>query len=79
MATISPEEMQYMEAHASDDQTINLYVTCALCTTLPAVFVALRFVARRRNGASFKSDDWLILSALVSCATVPLSVISNKS
>lgn len=40
-----------------------LMVTIA-CGALETIAVALRFVARRKLGAKYRSDDWLILLSL---------------
>lgn len=66
MATLSPEEIQYMQNHANDDKRANLYAAVPYCTFFPFLAVALRFIARRRVHAPFKTDDYLVLLALVS-------------
>ena len=65
MAAITPDQVQYMQSHASDDERVTLYATCALIAILPIMFVALRFVARKRHHAPLRLDDWLNFSALV--------------
>lgn len=38
---------------------------CIACGVLETVAVALRFLARRKLGAKWRIDDWLILVALI--------------
>ena len=64
-ASIPPEQLEYYEKHAADNQQPNLIATITLCLALPCIAVILRFIARRRNRAGYKADDWLILLALV--------------
>lgn len=66
MASLTPQQIQYMREHPDDDQRANLYACAACCLVLPYIAVALRFVARRRRNAAIKTDDFLILLALVS-------------
>lgn len=64
-APIPPDQLEYYERHASDNQQPNLIATIILCLALPCIAVFLRFIARWRTRASYKADDWLILLALV--------------
>ena len=38
---------------------------CIACGVLETIAVALRFLARKRLGAGWRSDDWLIMAALI--------------
>lgn len=44
-------------------------------TILAAVIVALRFVARRRQGAAILADDWMILASLAMLFANSITVI----
>lgn len=67
-APISPAQLDYYEEHASDNQQPNLIATIILCLVLPCIAVFPRFVARWKNHAGYKADDWLILLSLVPLA-----------
>jgi hypothetical protein len=60
-------QIQYMEAHITDDKRPNLIAAFTVSIALAYIAVILRFVARRRRGVQLLADDWLIFVALVSC------------
>lgn len=64
-ASIPPAQLKYYEKHASDNVKPNLIATAVLGLVIACIAVLLRFVARWKQRASFKADDWLILLALV--------------
>ncbi|KAL8945985.1 MAG: hypothetical protein Q9222_007558 [Ikaeria aurantiellina] len=65
MSTISPEQLQYYEEHASDDRRPNMLAAAICGLILSYLAVALRFFARRTSATQVGLDDWLILAALI--------------
>ena len=65
MGSLTKAQLEYMFEHGDDNKQPNLIATCVLCMFVPAVAVALRFLARYRVVAGLRLDDWLILAALV--------------
>ncbi|KAL8821484.1 MAG: hypothetical protein Q9191_007297 [Dirinaria sp. TL-2023a] len=63
--SIPPAQLQYYEKHASDNMKPNLIAAAVLGLVIACIAVLLRFIARWKQRASVKADDWLILLALV--------------
>lgn len=68
MSVPGPEQIAYMQAHASDNLSPNVIVCCSVCAFLAAVFVAARLFARLLSG-KFILADWLIIFSFVSCGS----------
>ncbi|MCJ1233834.1 hypothetical protein MMC14_001792 [Varicellaria rhodocarpa] len=65
MAAPTPAQIQYMEAHISDDRRPGLIASVVIPLSIASIAVVLRFIARRRVRAPLLADDWLILASLV--------------
>ena len=65
MASLTPSEMQYQLAHASEDRSVNVIAAVSTCLCLAFIAVGLRFFARKLTKTPFGADDWMILVALV--------------
>lgn len=66
--SIPPAQLQYYEKHASDNMKPNLIAAAVLGLVIACIAVLLRFIARWKQRASVKADDWLILLALLPLA-----------
>lgn len=66
MSTPGPEEIAYMEAHASDNLRPNIIACVSICAFLAAVFLAARLLARRLSGSKVFLADYLIIFSFVS-------------
>ena len=66
MSSLTPAEVGYYKAHASDNRQPNMLAIMICGLILPYIAVAARFIARRSSAASVGKDDWMILLALVS-------------
>ncbi|XXG94395.1 hypothetical protein Hte_000650 [Hypoxylon texense] len=62
--SLSPEQIEYFQEHASDNLGPPLVASNAAGLVLAYVFVGLRVWARRAGEAPFGRDDWLIAAAL---------------
>ena len=62
----TPEQLQYMVAHQSDDLRGSMIASSAAGGTLAIVFVILRIMARKMPGIPLGADDWWMLASLVS-------------
>ena len=65
MATPTPAQIHYMQAHISDDKRPQLIVASVVPLSLACVAVILRLVARRRSRVPLLAEDWWICTALV--------------
>ncbi|KAH9909708.1 hypothetical protein F4778DRAFT_10299 [Xylariomycetidae sp. FL2044] len=63
--SLSPPEIQYYQAHASDTKQPAILASQTVTFVLAYIFVGLRIWARQASKASFGPDDWLIVAALV--------------
>ena len=66
MSMPGPEQIAYMQAHASDDLRSNVIACCSVCAFFAAVFVAARLFARHLS-SKFLLADWLNIFSFVSC------------
>lgn len=64
-STYSKPDIAYMKAHVADNESPNYIAACAIGTSLACLAVALRFASRRIAHNPLKTDDWLLLVALV--------------
>ena len=71
MAMPTPEQLQYMQAHITDDMRPNIIAASTISIILAYAAVTLRFVARWRVRAAVLADDWWILVALVCLLSRP--------
>ena len=69
MATVSPSEIAYQQAHASDFNADGLSAFCIAGEVIVAAAVALRFWSRRISGISLEADDWTLLVAMLLSVT----------
>ena len=65
MSTPTPAQIEYMQAHISDNRKLDLIASVAVPLSIATIAVFLRFVARHRARAPLLADDWLILASLV--------------
>jgi len=72
MAHPTPEQLDYMRAHASDDKRLGFVIMNASFLGLACGAVALRFMARHRVGTKIGMDDVLICFALVGFSLLKL-------
>lgn len=64
-STVTPEEVAYYKAHASDDRRGNQIAAATIGLALASAAVTARVISRLRSRAQFGLDDWMILVALV--------------
>ncbi|KAI2618478.1 hypothetical protein GGR54DRAFT_640600 [Hypoxylon sp. NC1633] len=67
--SLSPEQIEYFQEHASDDLSPSLIVSSAVGLVLAYIFVGLRIWARKAGKIPFGHDDWLIIVALAPLST----------
>lgn len=65
-ATPTPEDIAYMQAHASDNLKRDIIVCSAICGVASLVFVLARLWSRRLNQAALGWNDWLVIIGYVS-------------
>ncbi|KAH8694199.1 hypothetical protein BGW36DRAFT_463777 [Talaromyces proteolyticus] len=65
MAGISPDELKYMEEHASDSKVGNIIASVISCGCIAYFAVGLRFYARNMVKFGVGLDDLAILAALI--------------
>ena len=65
MVLLSPSDIQYQRAHASEDKSKGVVVGCVICTVVSYIAVLLRFVSRRLSKTAIKSDDAMMILTLV--------------
>ncbi|KAI9876590.1 MAG: hypothetical protein M1830_006168 [Pleopsidium flavum] len=65
MAELPASEIQYQQAHISDDRTTSIIVSNVICFVAACVAVSLRLISRRLSVVSMQADDYMILVALV--------------
>ena len=61
----SPEEIEYQEAHISDNIQPNIYSAVIVCVLIMYFAVALHFVACQLKCCALGKDNYTILAALV--------------
>ena len=59
------DPIQASTEHVGNPRGQVILIVCIACGVLETVAVALQFLARKRLGARWRSDDWLILAALI--------------
>ncbi|KAM0796882.1 hypothetical protein BDR22DRAFT_892817 [Usnea florida] len=67
MSSLSPTQVQYMEAHIHDNKSKGIIVANVVCLTAAYLAVGLRFFARSLTKAGFGADDFWIGFALLLC------------
>ncbi len=70
----TPEQVEYMTAHADDSLVSNIIAACAICGASSLVAIALRLIARRLTGQRLQLSDWLILAAEASPSKTRLTI-----
>ena len=66
MASLSPSDVRYQNAHIHDNKSTEIIVACGICLTAAYSAVILRFVSRRVGKTPLEADDYTIVAALVS-------------
>lgn len=66
-SSLTPEEIAYYKAHASDNLSPNEIATDVIGFIVAFTAVILRVIARRRSRKQwgFGADDWMIVAAMV--------------
>ena len=64
--SLSPEQIQYQEDHASDTAIPRLIAVFIVCFVISYVGITFRFVSRRLSRTKLGADDWLMLLSGVS-------------
>lgn len=64
-ATPTPEDIAYMQAHASDNLRIDIIVCSAICGVASLVFIVARLWSRKLNEAALGWNDWLVIIGYV--------------
>ncbi|KAJ8108699.1 hypothetical protein ONZ43_g6347 [Nemania bipapillata] len=67
--SLTPEQIQYFEEHASDSLVPNFLAAYTIGLAFAYLLVGLRIYARKLGKAPFGHDDWLIIAALVPLST----------
>ena len=62
---LPPTEVQYEEAHVSDDDTATIVTAVATCFLVAFVAVTLRLISRRLKHQYLQKDDYMAIIALV--------------
>ena len=65
--SLTPEEIEYMTAHAGDNKGPSVIVANIICLVPVLAAVSLRIWARRLTAAGFGWDDWWIIMSSVNC------------
>lgn len=65
MSNPTPEQLEYMREHMTDDKRSTILTVNSVSFPLALIAVLLRLLARRRLKAPWKADDWLIIAAVV--------------
>lgn len=65
MAELSASDIQYQLEHIDESRIPELLVSQIICFVLAVAAVILRLLSRRLHQAPIKSDDFMILVALV--------------
>lgn len=64
MASLTPSEMQYQLAHASEDRSANVIAAVTIGLCLAFIAVGFRLFARRLTKTPLGADDWMIVVSL---------------
>lgn len=72
--SLTPEQIEYYQEHASDNLQPNLISSAAIGLVLAYILVALRIHASIVGKTSFGIDGWLILAALVPLTSYAITV-----
>lgn len=65
-ATLAPEDLAFMHAHASDNLKIDIIVCSAICGVASLVFILARLRSRMLSEARLGWSDWLVIIGYVS-------------
>ncbi|KAF7913171.1 hypothetical protein EAE99_010793 [Botrytis elliptica] len=63
--SLTPEQIAYMQEHASDDQRTGIIAFGVICSIAAIVAVGSRFVARPTSKSKVGLDDWFITVGLI--------------
>ncbi|KAI4099961.1 MAG: hypothetical protein LQ345_007474, partial [Seirophora villosa] len=75
MASLSPSEILYQQAHAHEDKSPRIIAASAVCLVAAFLAVIFRFVSRRMIKTSLQADDYTTLAALVFTTGFVVSVL----
>lgn len=62
---ISPESLQHQKLNYYENKTPSVIAGCVVLIAVASSAVFMRLVSRRITGASWRSDDYTIIAALV--------------
>ncbi len=62
---LPPSEVQYENAHISDDDSATVITAVATCSFIAFTAVILRLISRRLKHVSLRQDDYAAIVALV--------------
>ena len=62
---LPPADVQYQLAHVHESRAKEVVVSQLVCLAIAVVAVALRFLSRCISKTPLKSDDWMIVAAMV--------------
>ena len=65
MATPTPTEVSYSQAHLNDDRIPTIIAVDTLLLSVASIAVILRFVSRSIVKSALRADDWMIVVGLV--------------
>lgn len=64
-ATPTPEQIAYMQAHASDNLKVDIIVCSAICGVASLVFILARLWSRMLSQARLGWNDWIVIIGYV--------------
>lgn len=73
--SLPPFEAQYQLDHINESRVSDIVLSHIACLVIAFVAIALRFVSRRMSKTAIKSDDWMIVAALVFAVGYIISVL----
>ena len=77
MAGVSPQEIEYQEAHITDDASAGLYASSITMMIVTATTVVLRLLCKKKLNAKITPDDFCTIFALVRCPLGPSGSINR--
>lgn len=72
--SLSPSELAYQEAHASESLQANVIVGIVVCLTAAYISVILRFASRRLGKSPYGKDEVAVMIALVCIHHTPVLI-----
>ena len=65
MVQLTADDIAYQKAHIQDDRSKTIVVSHAICLSLAAIAVLLRFMSRKIGKVALERDDYMIFAALI--------------